>query len=115
MQFSGSIILSADEEEGDDARSGPFCINFIICVTFENYVNNMTPNEKNRLGGAQQFMSTHCFAMAQSGRVDPYGAGITSKQYICIQMTTGNRIPAFSFFYVSKSIMCQVSVDRVND
>jgi hypothetical protein len=39
------MIVSADEE-GDDARSGPFCINFIICVTFENCVNNMMPNGK---------------------------------------------------------------------
>lgn len=37
----------------------------------ENCVNNMLPQWENRLGGAQQFMSTHCFTMAQSGRVDP--------------------------------------------
>jgi hypothetical protein len=37
----------------------------------ENCVNNMLPKWENRLGGAQQFMSTHCFTMAQSGRVDP--------------------------------------------
>jgi glyoxylase-like metal-dependent hydrolase (beta-lactamase superfamily II) len=37
----------------------------------ENCVNNMMPKWENRLGGAQQFMSTHCFAMAQSGRIDP--------------------------------------------
>jgi glyoxylase-like metal-dependent hydrolase (beta-lactamase superfamily II) len=37
----------------------------------ENCVSNMLPKWENRLGGAQQFMSTHCFAMAQSGRVDP--------------------------------------------
>ena len=52
----------------------------------------MSPKWENRLGGAQQFMSTHCFAMAQSGRVDPTGTGITSKQYICIQITAGNNI-----------------------
>jgi glyoxylase-like metal-dependent hydrolase (beta-lactamase superfamily II) len=34
-------------------------------------VNNMLPKWENRLGGAQQFMSTHCFTMAQSGRIDP--------------------------------------------
>ena len=37
----------------------------------ENCVNNMLPKWENRLGGAQQFMSTHCFTMAQSGRIDP--------------------------------------------
>jgi hypothetical protein len=37
----------------------------------ENCVNNMLPQWENRLGGAQQFMSTHCFTMAQSGRIDP--------------------------------------------
>jgi glyoxylase-like metal-dependent hydrolase (beta-lactamase superfamily II) len=37
----------------------------------ENCVNTMLPKWENRLGGAQQFMSTHCFTMAESGRVDP--------------------------------------------
>jgi glyoxylase-like metal-dependent hydrolase (beta-lactamase superfamily II) len=37
----------------------------------ENCVNNMLPKWENRLGGAQQFMSTHCNTMAQSGRIDP--------------------------------------------
>jgi glyoxylase-like metal-dependent hydrolase (beta-lactamase superfamily II) len=37
----------------------------------ENCANNMLPKWENRLGGAQQFMSTHCFTMAESGRVDP--------------------------------------------
>lgn len=37
----------------------------------ENCVNTMIPKWENRLGGAQQFMSTHCFTMAESGRVDP--------------------------------------------
>jgi glyoxylase-like metal-dependent hydrolase (beta-lactamase superfamily II) len=34
-------------------------------------VNNMLPKWENRLGGAQQFMSTHCNTMATSGRIDP--------------------------------------------
>jgi glyoxylase-like metal-dependent hydrolase (beta-lactamase superfamily II) len=37
----------------------------------ENCVNTMLPKWENRLGGAQQFMSTHCFTMAQAGRIDP--------------------------------------------
>src|SRR5690242_6474488 len=37
----------------------------------ENCANTMMPKWENRLGGAQQFMSTHCFTMAESGRVDP--------------------------------------------
>jgi hypothetical protein len=36
-----------------------------------NCVNSMLPKWETRLGGAQEFMWTHCFAMAQSGRVDP--------------------------------------------
>ncbi len=31
----------------------------------------MLPKWENRLGGAQRFMSTHCFTMTESGRVDP--------------------------------------------
>jgi glyoxylase-like metal-dependent hydrolase (beta-lactamase superfamily II) len=37
----------------------------------ENCVNTMIPKWENRLGGAQQFVPTHCFTMAQSGRIDP--------------------------------------------
>jgi glyoxylase-like metal-dependent hydrolase (beta-lactamase superfamily II) len=37
----------------------------------ENCVNTMLPKWENRLGGAQQLMSTHCYTMTQSGRVDP--------------------------------------------
>ena len=42
-----------------------------IDVVNENCVNSMLPKWENRLGGAQQFMSTHCFTMTESGRVDP--------------------------------------------
>jgi glyoxylase-like metal-dependent hydrolase (beta-lactamase superfamily II) len=37
----------------------------------ENCVNKVLPKWENRLGGAQQFMSTHCNTMATSGRIDP--------------------------------------------
>lgn len=37
----------------------------------ENCVKNMLPKWENRIGGAQLFMSTHCFTMSESGRVDP--------------------------------------------
>jgi hypothetical protein len=36
-----------------------------------NCVNSMLPKWETRLGGAREFMWTHCSAMAQSGRVDP--------------------------------------------
>jgi len=36
-----------------------------------NCVNSMLPKWETRLGGAQEFMSTHCFTMAQSERIDP--------------------------------------------
>ena len=42
-----------------------------IDAVSENCVNNMLPKWETRLGGAQQFMSTHCFTMAESRRVDP--------------------------------------------
>jgi hypothetical protein len=31
----------------------------------------MLPKWESRLGGAEVFMSTHCYAMTRSGRVDP--------------------------------------------
>jgi hypothetical protein len=37
----------------------------------ENCVKDMLPKWENRIGGAQQFISTHCFTMTESGRVDP--------------------------------------------
>ena len=37
----------------------------------QNCANNMLPKWENRLGGAQQFMSAHCYTMAQAGRIDP--------------------------------------------
>jgi glyoxylase-like metal-dependent hydrolase (beta-lactamase superfamily II) len=48
-------------------------------LLFSEYINTinkqceeeMLPKWETRLGGAQSFMSTHCFAMTQSGRVDP--------------------------------------------
>ena len=69
----------------------------------ENCVNNMLPKWENRLGGAQQFMSTHCFTMAQSGRIDPTVTGITPKQYVCIQIS--KRTPG-NFFFCLKILLC---------
>jgi glyoxylase-like metal-dependent hydrolase (beta-lactamase superfamily II) len=48
-------------------------------LLFSEYINTinkqceeeMLPKWETRLGGAQSFMSTHCIAMTQSGRVDP--------------------------------------------
>ena len=31
----------------------------------------MLPKWESRLGGAEEFMSTHCFAMTEAGRVNP--------------------------------------------
>ena len=57
---------------GGGGQPNPWLIfsKYIDAVS-ENCVNNMLPKWENRLGGAQQFMSTHCFTMAQSGRVVP--------------------------------------------
>jgi glyoxylase-like metal-dependent hydrolase (beta-lactamase superfamily II) len=37
----------------------------------DNCVQTMLPKWESRLGGAEAFMPTHCFAMTESGRVDP--------------------------------------------
>jgi glyoxylase-like metal-dependent hydrolase (beta-lactamase superfamily II) len=37
----------------------------------ENCVQTMLPKWESRLGGAEAFISTHCFAMTQAGRVNP--------------------------------------------
>ena len=37
----------------------------------ENCAQNMLPKWGNRLGGTQEFMSTHCFTMTEAGWVDP--------------------------------------------
>lgn len=37
----------------------------------EKCVQIMSPRWESRLGGAAEFMSTHCFSMTESGRVDP--------------------------------------------
>ena len=39
----------------------------------------MLPKWGNRIGGAEQFMSTHCFSMAEAERVEPTGTGLNSK------------------------------------
>ena len=37
----------------------------------KNCIQTMLPKWESRLGGAEVFMPTHCFAMTQAGRVDP--------------------------------------------
>jgi glyoxylase-like metal-dependent hydrolase (beta-lactamase superfamily II) len=37
----------------------------------QNCIDTMLSKWENRLGGARDFMSTHCFAMTQGGRVEP--------------------------------------------
>ena len=61
----------------------------------EDCVNNMLPKWENRLGGAQQFMSTHCFTMAESGRVDPTVHALLQNSTVRIQMS--KRTPNFSY------------------
>jgi hypothetical protein len=67
-----NINLLAKQVGGGKQPSNPWLIfsKYIDAVN-ENCVNNMLPKWESRLGGAQQFMSTHCFTMAQSGRIDP--------------------------------------------
>ena len=37
----------------------------------QNCIQTMLPKWENRLGGVEAFLPTHCFAMTESGRVDP--------------------------------------------
>ena len=37
----------------------------------ENCIQNMLLKWENKLGGAREFMSTHCFTMSEAERVDP--------------------------------------------
>ena len=60
------------KQVGGGGQPNPWLIfSKYIDVVNENCVNSMLPKWENRLGGAQQFMSTHCFTMTESGRVDP--------------------------------------------
>jgi glyoxylase-like metal-dependent hydrolase (beta-lactamase superfamily II) len=45
----------------------------------ENCVKGMLPKWGNRIGGAEQFMSTHCFSMAEAERVEPTVQALTQK------------------------------------
>ena len=45
----------------------------------ENCVKYMLPTWGNRIGGAEQFMSTHCFSMAEAERVEPTVQALTQK------------------------------------
>ena len=45
----------------------------------ENCVKDMLPKWGNRIGGAEQFMSTHCFSMAEAERVEPTVQALTQK------------------------------------
>jgi len=55
---------------------GSFDNPWLIFSTYINAINKqcedeMLPKWQTRLGGAEIFMSTHCFTMTESGRVDP--------------------------------------------
>jgi glyoxylase-like metal-dependent hydrolase (beta-lactamase superfamily II) len=45
----------------------------------ENCVKDMLPKWGNRIGGAEKFMSTHCFSMAEAERVEPTVQALTQK------------------------------------
>jgi glyoxylase-like metal-dependent hydrolase (beta-lactamase superfamily II) len=62
----------AKQVGGGQQPSNPWLIfsKYIDAVN-ENCVNNMMYKWETKLGGAPQFMSTHCNTMAQSGRIDP--------------------------------------------
>jgi hypothetical protein len=45
----------------------------------ENCVKDMLPKWGNRIGGAELFMSTHCFSMAEAERVEPTVQALTQK------------------------------------
>lgn len=37
----------------------------------QNCIESMLPKWQGKLGGVEQFISTHCFTMTQDGRIDP--------------------------------------------
>ena len=62
----------AKQVGGGGGQPNPWLIfSKYIDAVGENCVNSMLPKWENRLGGAHEFMSTHCFTMAQSGRINP--------------------------------------------
>ena len=42
-----------------------------VDAVVQNCVQTMLPKWESRLGGAEAFMPTHCFAMTQHGRIEP--------------------------------------------
>jgi hypothetical protein len=55
---------------------GSFDNPWLLFSTYIDAINKqcedeMLPKWESRLGGAEIFMSTHCFTMSESGRVDP--------------------------------------------
>ena len=52
----------------------------------ENCTQAMLPKWENRLGGALEFMSTHCFSMSEAERVDPTLEALTRNMYLFSQM-----------------------------
>jgi glyoxylase-like metal-dependent hydrolase (beta-lactamase superfamily II) len=58
------------------SQVGSFDNPWLIFSTYIDAINKqcedeMLPKWQSRLGGAEIFMSTHCFTMSESGRVDP--------------------------------------------
>ena len=47
----------------------------------------MLPKWENKIRGARELMSTHCFTMSSAVRVDPDCTGIVAKYYVCVQIT----------------------------
>ena len=69
---SNNEILFSDIAKQVGSFDNPWLIfsKYIDAVN-EKCVQDMLPKWKNKLGGAQDVMSTHCFAMSQAGRIDP--------------------------------------------
>ena len=69
---SNNEILFSDIAKQVGSFDNPWLIfsKYIDAVN-EKCVQNMLPKWENKLGGAQEFMSTHCFTMSQAGRIEP--------------------------------------------
>ena len=52
----------------------------------EKCTQTILPKWENRLGGADAFMSTHCFSMSEAERVDPTLQALTQNTYFYLQM-----------------------------
>jgi glyoxylase-like metal-dependent hydrolase (beta-lactamase superfamily II) len=69
---SNNEILFSETAKEVGGFNNPWLIfSKYIDAVDEKCVQDMLPKWENKLGGAREVMSTHCYAMSQAGRIDP--------------------------------------------